>query len=356
MGRDPREFLDAAAPYVCVKITDLTNLDIRAIRFDFDLTFAALLMHADGTIYHRYGSRGPDAADGYLSIASFARLLRESLADHRAYDREPGPRPTHEPLRAIDLPVLRDKRAGGQKIDCVHCHTVNDAEHVEAVRQKQWRRDDLWVFPDPRRIGVRLDPERQERIAEVFADSPAARAGLRVDDELIALFTTAPIRSLSDAAWALHHEPPEAHALPIRWRREDHQHEGQLALPDGWKQCPPAEYAWRPFKWNLSPSSGFGGSPLDAAAKSRLGLAAVDFAFTVTYLVDWGENAHRGRAAAAAGLRQGDVLIAFAGRSRFQSMDEFHAWIALERTAGDDTELTILRAGERRTLRYRLPH
>ncbi|MBK8098754.1 MAG: hypothetical protein IPK26_16700 [Planctomycetes bacterium] len=356
MGRDPEEFAAAAAPYVCVKITDLTTVDIRALRFDFDLTFAALLMHADGTIYHRYGSRGPDAADGYLSIASFARLLRNALPDHRAYDQAQQPPPPQEPLRAIDLPVLRDKRAGGQKIDCVHCHTVNDAEHVEAVRRKTWRRDDLWVFPDPRRVGIRLDPARQERVAEVLADSPAARAGLLVDDVLVALGTTGPIRSLADAAWALHHEPPTAHALPIRWRRDEREHEGELALPDGWKQCPPGEYAWRPYKWNLSPSSGFGGSPLDAAAKTRLGLGADDFAFTVTYLVDWGENAHRGRAAATAGLRKGDVLVAFAGRSRFQSIDEFHAWIALELTAGDDTELTILRAGERRTLRYRLPH
>lgn len=356
MGRDPREFRDAAAPYVCVKITDLTDIDIRALRFDFDLTFAALLLHADGTVYHRYGSRGPDAADGYLSIASFARLLQDSLADHRAHDAAPTPPPAHEPLRAIDLPVLRGKRAKGQRLACVHCHTVNDAEHVQAVQERRWQRDDLWVHPDPRRIGLRLDPNQQDTIAEVLADAPAAKAGLRAGDVLIALGTQQPIRSLADATWALHREPPTAHALPARWRRGEREIAGELALPDGWKRCSPAEYAWRPYKWNLSPNCGFGGSPLDAAAKTRLGIAADDFAFTVTYLVDWGENAHRGRAAAAAGLRQGDVLIAFAGRSRFASMEEFHAWVALEGTAGSETELTILRAGERQTLRYQLPH
>jgi hypothetical protein len=135
----------------------------------------------------------------------------------------------------------------------------------------------------------------------------------------------------------------------------DAEHGAAVTLREGWKRCPPEEYAWRPYKWNLSPSAGFGGPVLDAAGRTRLGIDAGTFAFRIGYLVDWGENGHRGRAARAAGLQKGDVVVSFAGKSDFVSVDHFHAWIGLTRTAGEDVEVVVLRLGVRRTLRYRLP-
>ena len=42
MARGSQELNDAAAPYVCVRITDLSRWDLHLVRFDFDLTFAAV--------------------------------------------------------------------------------------------------------------------------------------------------------------------------------------------------------------------------------------------------------------------------------------------------------------------------
>lgn len=334
----------------------MTAIDVRNVRFDFDLTFAALVMHADGTILHRYGGRGSGPADEYTSLGSFVTLLQDSLADHAAHERAPASPPASPPLRAIDLPVLQEKIAGGQRLDCVHCHTVHDAEHVDSVRQKTWRAEQAFVHPDPARIGLVLDRERQSRVRAVTAASPAATAGLRPGDELLALGEQKSVRTFTDVQWALHGAPWGDHELPVRFRRGDEERSAHIALRHGWKRCAPEEYAWRPYKWNLSPSAGFGGPALDAATRTRLGIADGTFAFRIGYIVDWGEKAHRGRAVRAAGLQKDDVVVSFAGKSDFRSVDHFHAWVGLTLTAGTPTEIVVLRRGQRIVLHYDLPN
>lgn len=354
MGRES-ELDTAAADYVPVRVTDLSQLDVANLRFDFDLTFAAVLMHADGTVYHRYGSRGPDAADGFLSMTSLAQLLRDTLPEHREYDRAPQPPEQATPLPAIELPWLQQRIAQGQRIDCVHCHNVNDAEFRGRGDRFVPDEDDVYRFPDPERAGFSLDREHQRRVTAVQEGSPAAKAGLRAGDELLRLGVQPSVRTLADVQWALHHAPAAGTELPLRWQRGDEAHDGTLALTTGWKRCDPRDYRWRPYKWNLSPAPGFGGPALDTAQKRKLGIADDHFAFRVNYLVDWGEQAHRGKAARAAGLQKGDVVVAFAGKHDFVSVEHFHAWVRLTKQVGDEVAIEVLRNGEKKTLRYALP-
>jgi serine protease Do len=361
--RAPQELVDATAPYVCVRVTDMSDVDIAAIRFDFDLTMAVVLMHADGTIYHRYGSRPARDALAWMSIPSLVRLLHDTLDDHADHERaaheraeheHAGAPPAREPLRARELPMLQKRRAAGQKIECVHCHTVNDAEHEQALDQRRWRDDDKWVFPDPARIGLELDAGRQSLVRAVAADSAAARAGLRAGDRLVRLGAQERVRTVADVAWALHVAPPGDAALPVAFVRDGAETAATLTLPAGWKQCSPEDYAWRPYKWNLSPAAGFGGPALTPAEKAALGIAADRFAFRVTYIADWGERAQRGVAAAKAGVRKGDVVTAFAGKDDFASVEHFHAWIALTRHAGEEVEVKLLRDRQPITAKLRL--
>lgn len=355
MGRGNNELDAAAAPYVAVRVTDLRDLDVAAIRFDFDLTFAALLMNADGTIYHRFGGRGAAGADQYLGLQALAQVLRDTVEEHKAYDRAPSPPAASKPLRAIDLPVLKQKIDGGQRVDCMHCHMVNDAEVRDAMQQKKWRRDDAYVFPDPARIGLTLDPAHQAKVIAVAADSPAAKAGIAAGDELLALGEQRSVRTFSDVQWALHRAPFAANELAVRFRHDGAARDAVLALADGWKRCPPEDFAWRPLKWNLSPSPGFGGPALAADERKRLGIGDAPFAMRVQYLVDWGEQAARGKAARAAGLKSGDIVLAFGGKRDFVSFPHLHAWTALTLTAGADTEIVVWRDGKEHTLRYKLP-
>ncbi|MCA8976091.1 MAG: PDZ domain-containing protein [Planctomycetes bacterium] len=354
MGRSSDDLDRAAADYVCVRITDMAAVDLGLVRFDFDLTFAVVLMHADGTVYHRYGSRGPASADGYLSLSSLARLLTDALPEHRAYDRDPKPPRAEEPRPAIELPALQRRIASGQKIDCVHCHTINDAERKDGIRPQSGHPDEVYVFPDPERVGLTLDREQQNVVAAVTPDSPAATAGLRAGDVLLQL-GNARILTFADVQWQLHNTRSGQTVLPLSFRREDEESSTNLLLAADWKRCDPADYAWRPYKWTLSPAPGFGGPTLDAEQKAKLGLAPEQFAMRVRYLVTWGERAHRGRAAAGAGLEQCDVLLSFAGKSDFTSTAHFHAWVRLTRKADEEVEFVVLRGGECRRLRYRLP-
>jgi len=355
LGRDLPDLHAAAAPYVAVRVTNLRDVDIANLRFDFDQTFAALLMHADGTIYHRYGGRGPAGPEQYLSVRSLTQLLRDTLREHRDYDRQPNAPKLRAPQRAIDLPVLQRKIAGGQRIDCVHCHTVHDAEARDAMLAGRWRRDDAFVFPDPARVGITLDPEHQAKVHDVRDGSAAARAGLQKGDELLTLGEQRSVRTFSDVQWALHRAPFGANRIAVRWRRGEREHDAQLDLDDGWKRCPPEHYAWRPLKWNLSPAPGFGGRTLDEAARRRLGLADAPFAMRVTYLIDWGEQKARGKAARAAGLHKGDVVVGFAGKRDFASFEHLHAFCALTLVAGESTAIEVWRDGKVHTLRYALP-
>ncbi|MFY9342364.1 MAG: hypothetical protein WAT39_07735 [Planctomycetota bacterium] len=75
----------------------------------------------------------------------------------------------------------------------------------------------------------------------------------------------------------------------------------------------------------------------------------------VQYVVDRGERAARGRAATAAGLKKGDVVVGFAGKRDFADFDHLHAWVGLTLTAGTETEIVVCRQGKEQVLRYRLP-
>ena len=355
MVRAPEEFATAAAPYVCVRITDMREIDLAQIRFDFDLTLAIVLMHADGTILHRYGSRDAHDAMSWMSIPSLARLLREALVDHAAYDRGPPASRPHKSWRAVDLPPLQRKLARGQKLECVHCHTVHDMEHADAVETGRWRDDDKWLYPEPARVGLTLGAADQELVQAVTADSPAARAGLQRGDRLLHVGVQARVRTIADLEWALHKASPAATRVPLSFVRGGQTRRAELVLSAGWKRCQPEDYAWRPYKWNLSPAAGFGGPALAASEKQKLGLLPGRFAFRVNYIVDWGERAARGAAVTKAGIRKGDIVLAFAGKDDFLSVDHFHAFVALACRAGQEVEVVLLRAGERKVVQLVLP-
>ena len=94
---------------------------------------------------------------------------------------------------------------------------------------------------------------------------------------------------------------------------------------------------------------------LTATAKKSAGIAQGAFAMRVGYIVDWGENAHRGRAARVAGLKKGDIVTGFAGKGDFASFAHLHAWVALTLPAGKPVDIAVLRDGKVKLLRYKLP-
>jgi S1-C subfamily serine protease len=80
--------------------------------------------------------------------------------------------------------------------------------------------------------------------------------------------------------------------------------------------------------------------------RARQGLADGSMALRVQHVGQYGAHA----AAKSAGFRQGDVIVEFDGRSDLLTESAVLSYGAAERRPGDRIAVTILRAGERRTL------
>ncbi|MBI3272639.1 MAG: PDZ domain-containing protein [Planctomycetes bacterium] len=327
----------------------MIGIDLNVYRFDYDLTFACLLMNADGTVYHIYGGRESESASGRLSMRPFLNVLRDTLGDHEEYQRNPSP-PTSRPPRVVEAMPSMARRMRARRIDCVHCHTVYDMEREDLQAEGRFRADWVWKWPRPEKVGLRLDRDDPALVQEVVAGSAASRAGIAAGDRL-SWFGGRRIRTEADVQWTLEDLPAEGAELPFEWKRVGESVAGRLALSPGWRIGDALDLAWRPLMWGVGPGPGFGGPPLPVEQKERFGLAAGSFAMLVDYLVDWGERPAQGKAARDAGLRKGDVLLSADGVSDFRSERHFQAWFRLTRKAGAVVELEVLRDGERRKLR-----
>src|SRR5688572_26099082 len=68
--------------FVCVRLIQTNSLDLSVFQFDYDMSWAALFLNADMTVYGRYGSRnagGKDASDGLLSLPAFKKAAERAL-------------------------------------------------------------------------------------------------------------------------------------------------------------------------------------------------------------------------------------------------------------------------------------
>ena len=327
----------------------MRGVDLSVYRFDYDLTFAVLLMNADGTLYHTFGGRDWTHADSHLAMAPLVRLLRDTLAAHAAYQAAPKP-PKLAARHTIErFPDMAKKIQQGKAPKCMHCHMVNDQRHRAASDARRYRDEDRFEWPDPAQVGWRLDRDAQTRLAEVLTGSPAEKAGLKPGDRLARVGDGA-VASFGDVARALHEAPERGGALKVGYTRGEATHETTLRLPAAWKRPDPRYFAWRSSKWGMDPRAGFGGPRLSADDCGKLGLARDAFAFRVGYIVDWGDAAYTGQRAKQAGLRKGDVVVGIGGKSDFDGVDHFHAWYCLTRRPGEKLPLDILRDGKRQRL------
>jgi serine protease Do len=322
----------------------MEKVDINLIRFDFDLTFAVVIMNADGTIYRRYGGRDHDDADGYLGMESLVRALKETLQDHVEYSKKPSP-PKRAPVRTInDIPAWRSRT---QKPNCVHCHMIHEAERAQAQKDGRWSRDRIWLYPMPGRLGIEVDADDQASVKKIEPKSPAAEAKLRAGDRLVRIDGVR-VRTLLDIQWAL--ELSSGSSMEVEFERAGKTESAKLKLKAGWKQGGPLDLSWRASMWGLSPQPGFGGKKLTPAELKQAGLPEDGFAFRVNYIVDWGDKAHLGRNVKQAGVQKGDIVLSTNGETDFVSELHWQAWFRLTLKSGSKVPLEVWRAGKRVTL------
>ena len=86
--------------FICLRMVKMNGVDLEQFRFDYDLSWAALFLHPDGTVYARYGSRsvaGPMVSNSTEGlVATMERVLdahRQYPANRHLFADKRGPEP-----------------------------------------------------------------------------------------------------------------------------------------------------------------------------------------------------------------------------------------------------------------------
>ncbi len=327
--------------FVCIRVTDLTGVDVGHFSFDWDTTIFMFVINADEDIYLRFGGRDDASPDTYLTTDALELALERGLELHEAFRAGEWSAPPRAPARfPRDFQELRDQRIS--KGECVHCHMIGSADTRERQAAGSLNKlEDLWVYPDIRRLGLELDVDKGLALAD--AEGPADEAGLKRRDVLTHVGDTA-VETFADLQRALHLLPREAEELELGVRRKQDALRATLALPERWRIT---RIGRRSQTHALEPFPEFWGRELDAAEKRRLGLDEEAFGCEVTKF--WGAtNAKR------AGLRKGDIVFAVDGEDRCPLTCHPPVYLRLYHETGDEVSVSVLRQGRVHELRFRL--
>ena len=313
----------------------MRGLDLNLFDFDYDLTWFALMLSPDGAVLGRFGGRDADAPGKYHSLKGLRYALEQALARYRSGDV---PAASAAPaLRAEEYPAA--KRLTAQA--CIHCHHVYEFRRDARQQAGTWKRDELWVYPQPQNIGVTLDIDQGNRVLKVEAGSAAARAGLRSGDVLDSV-NGLPAASIADVQSALHRAPWEG-KMPAVWQRQGKAIHGSLELAAGWKKT---DLSWRWSLKSLAPSLPVQGDDLTAEEKERLGLPAQALAFR--------QMAYLSPAASQAGVRVGDIILGVDEHRPAMTARQFETFIRLTYRPGATVTVHVLRGNERLELPLKL--
>jgi hypothetical protein len=329
--------------FVCVRLVQANQLDLSLFQFDWELTFAVFLMNADKTIYGRYGSRSDwFEAERDISLEGLQKAMRAALELHRSHPAsrqvlaaKTGPKPKYKML--AEYPWIQQR--GVTRQHCMHCHHVGSAVHmVYRAAGKPIPDKTLFAWPMPDVIGLRLDPKEIATVKEVIDGSLAQRAGLQKGDQIQSL-EGQPILSTADVQWVLHNSD-EAAKLTAQVLRNGKTKTVALSLEKGWRRN--TDIAWRPTSFWLRRVA-FGGMRLEklsAADHRRTGVSEDALALRVRNL---GNNAPARRS----GVRPGDIVVSFDGRSGHSSESDLLVYGVQKKLAGAKIPITVLRAGKR---------
>ena len=338
-----------------MRIVQAYGLDMTLFQFDGDLTFAVFFLNSDRTIYGRYGTRVSHEGDETVSLSGVKAAMESALKLHSGYPgnkailagKQGGIPKWKNPEAIPNLPGPKVP-ADGSRGKCIHCHQIGMG-YLQTFRQsgQPIPISVLWSFPNPAVLGLDFDPTFRTRLRNVPEGSPAFKAGLRAGDD-IETADGEPMISIADVQWALQQKFAPGKVV-FEVLRNGKKEVATLELETDWRKRD--DFTWRTMVWPLRLQLlGFRIGPIGDAERRRLGLGKEQSAFKVVEIPPgWLKEANRGPE--KAGLKKGDIVVAFEGRSRFEEKDLL-AFMVLERKPEESMTITVRRGDKTFDVRF----
>jgi S1-C subfamily serine protease len=226
----------------------------------------------------------------------------------------------------------------------IHCHDVKNAELRGLQELGTFRRELIFTYPTPSTLGLDIDPDDQQGVRSVQAESPAAQAGVLAGDTITRLGDRR-VLTLGDMAQVLEHVQGET-KLPLELRRDGKSVQTTLTLPPHWKRT--SDPSWRPSVELAGPNLGFWAKQLSEPEKQAANLPTDALALKVTFLFPNHPTPKE------AGLRLGDVLIELDGRRDAWTTRQMHAYTQINHEFGDKVPAVVQRNGEEHKITFNL--
>lgn len=345
-----REF--AKEKFVSVRQVEMKGVDLSQFQFDHDLNWAGMFINADGTVYARYGTQSAEGSDAYNSIEGLLNTMNRVLELHANYPANKAelegklgkPKPMSN---ALDMPGMRNREKYAkqtQRDNCIHCHNIHDAEHFHALETGTWSIEQMWKYPLPDNLGLRIDRKSGVRISEVVNGSAAESAGVEAGEDVLRM-NGQRITSIADMQWVLHHLPNTDGQVDMETSRSGKH---TLPLKAGWRKT---DFSWRGSMWNCPPRLQVWMPPVSDEVRTKLGLPESNTALEVRWINREGPG---GEQAFQDGLREKDVIVALDGKPFQLDTRQFQMHVKLNYKVGDTLPLTVDRAGERKEIELKL--
>ena len=353
--RHDKKISELMEQFVRVRIIQGNGMDLSLFQFDYDLTFASFFLNADKTIYGRFGTRSNfENAAKDISIEGFRKALEGALALHKGYPAnkellvgKTGPEPPKKVPEAYPA-LLRytaqldfNARINAQ---CIHCHQVGQAQReVYWYERKPVPDAVLYPFPLPNVLGLMFSPNHPAKIRNIAPSSSADKDGFHRADELLTL-NNQPILSIADIQWILHRAPARG-SLPARINRHGQEIDLTVTLNDGWRKG--SDISWRTTTQELRLVA-LGGMVLEDLSDSErqhTGIGESKMGLKVGRVNRGGRRGEQTNAAKA-GIRRGDVIVAFGDQTQRLTESGIIGYVLQERPEAKALPVVVLRDGK----------
>ena len=326
----------------------MNGLDLRQFQFDYDQTWSAMFLRSDGTVLARYGSRDERGPMATNSVEGLKRTMHRVLAadmrwpeDQESFRHKKGPAPEFARVEQMPSETIRKITSREKQASCVHCHNVYDAQRDVLIDRGQYDPRKRWKYPQPRNIGLVVDPLSGTEITRVLSGSPAEEAGIRAGDELVNLHGQSML-SLADIQFVLHFLPSQS-TVTAKLRRGEVLREVAIELNPGWRAT---EMGWRASMYGMPPSPGLWVQTLSEDEKRQLRIPSEKLALKVRGVF--------GRDVRQAGLKKNDIVTRLGGRDDHLTHGQFHAQLRLDYYRPNaEMELSVLRDGRQKPITVR---